>query len=95
MISMNFIIIPIIILIGVIIIISIIPNKKKIKINNDKLGLLANEGKEVLEEVLEDKYECPNCDKECFESELIEDDYAEHKGFSEELFCPSCNTIVE
>jgi hypothetical protein len=49
----------------------------------------------ILEEVLEDKYECPNCDKECFESELIEDDYAEHKGFSEELFCPSCKAIVE
>ncbi len=51
MISMNFIVIPIIILIGVVIIISIIPNKKKIKINSDKLGLLANEEKEVLEEV--------------------------------------------
>jgi len=48
---MNFIVIPIIILIGVVIIISIIPNKKKIKINSDKLGLLANEEKEVLEEV--------------------------------------------
>ena len=39
MISMNFIIIPVIILIGVVIIISIIPNKKKIK-TKDNLDVL-------------------------------------------------------
>ena len=49
----------------------------------------------VLEEVLEDKYVCDTCNKECLESELVEDDYAQYKGFSEELFCPSCKAIVE
>jgi uncharacterized protein YbaR (Trm112 family) len=43
----------------------------------------------------EEKYECPECKKECLESELLEDDYAQHKGFSEELFCPHCKTIVD
>ena len=45
MISMNFIIIPIIILIGVVIIISIIPNKKKIK-TKDNLDVLQKDLKE-------------------------------------------------
>ena len=43
----------------------------------------------------EEKYECPECKKECLESELLEHDYAQHKGFSEELFCPHCKTIVD
>ena len=45
MISMNFIIIPVIILIGVVIIISIIPNKKKIK-TKDNLDVLQKDLKE-------------------------------------------------
>jgi len=49
----------------------------------------------ILEEVLEDIFVCDNCNNECLESELIEDDYAQYKGFSEELFCPNCKAIVE
>jgi DNA-directed RNA polymerase subunit RPC12/RpoP len=43
----------------------------------------------------EEKYECPECKKECLESELLEDDYAQYKGFSEELFCPHCKARVD
>lgn len=49
----------------------------------------------MIKELEEGKYVCDTCNKECLESELIEDDYAEHKGFSEELFCPNCKAIVE
>jgi len=43
----------------------------------------------------EEKYECPECKKKCLESELLEDDYAQYKGFSEELFCPHCKARVD
>jgi len=42
-----------------------------------------------------DKYNCPECKKECLESELLEDDYAQYKGFSEELSCPNCKATVQ
>jgi len=44
---------------------------------------------------MEDKYNCTECKKEFLESELLEDDYAQYKGFSEELFCPYCKETVE
>ena len=43
----------------------------------------------------EEKYKCLECKKECLESELLEDDYAQYKGFSEELFCPHCKARVD
>jgi len=43
----------------------------------------------------EEVYNCPHCEKECLETDLLEDDYAHHKGFSEELFCPNCKSIVD
>jgi len=43
----------------------------------------------------EETYNCNECKKECLESDLIEDDYAQYKGFSEELFCPNCKSRVE
>ena len=45
--------------------------------------------------VVEEIYNCTGCKKDCLESELIEDDYAKYVGFSEELFCPHCNALVE
>ena len=58
-------------------------------------NLKAYERDKVIERILEEKYVCDNCDNECLESELLEDDYAQYKGFSEELFCPNCKAIVE
>ena len=98
MISMNFIIIPIIILIGVVIIISIIPNKKKIKINSDKLGLLANEGKEVLEEVKNLKIEiediCSFVEKHYDKSKNLIAIEPKDYGFYDEIIDPIEKTEV-
>ena len=95
---MNFIIIPIIILIGVVIIISIIPNKKKIKINSDKLGLLANEGKEVLEEVKNLKIEiediCSFVEKHYDKSKNLIAIEPKDYGFYDEIIDPIEKTEV-
>lgn len=48
-----------------------------------------------MSEYIEEKYKCTECKKECLESELLEDSYAQFKGFSEELFCPHCKALIE
>lgn len=40
-------------------------------------------------------YECEQCGQENLESELEQDDYAQYVGFSEELNCPNCKSVVK
>ena len=43
----------------------------------------------------DEKYICPQCEEECWESEFVPDDYAQYNGFADEYFCPNCNAVVD
>ena len=38
---------------------------------------------------------CDHCGHEFPESELLEDDYSQYKGFSDEFLCPECKNVIE
>ena len=46
-------------------------------------------------EYIEEMFTCEVCSNEFKESELVEDDYAQYKGFSEEHLCPVCDNRID